>query len=289
MIKKLLSITTITAFAVFTATAQNAIPNADFELWTGQDATGWDNLNDIPLGLGAGSCTKATAGADIHGGTAAIILTTKSILGNIAPGTAATGTIDFQTQQVTGGVAFNLLPDSLTGWYKYIPVGNDAGNIVGILFNTNRDTIAVATFFPAGTVNTYMYFKTAFEYRLSETPTEALFVLASSGRTGGVANSKLYVDDLGLVYNPTVGVEEASADKIAVYPNPVSENLFVNMAGISGASVSVFDITGKKVMQHNLTEKLNSINVASLANGMYVYQVSNNAKEILKTGKFIVK
>ncbi|MGE3824567.1 MAG: T9SS type A sorting domain-containing protein [Bacteroidia bacterium] len=43
------------------------------------------------------------------------------------------------------------------------------------------------------------------------------------------------------------------------------------------------------MIQHNLTEKLNSINVASLANGMYVYQLSNNAKETLKTGKFIVK
>lgn len=289
MIKQLLSITTITAFAVFTATAQNAIPNANFESWTGNDAASWDNLNDIPLSLGVGSCVKATAPADIHGGSAAIILTTKSILSNIAPGTAATGTIDFNTQQVTGGVSFNLLPDSLTGWYKYIPAGNDAGNIVGILFNANRDTIAVATFFPAGTVSTYTYFKTAFTYRLSETPTEALFVLASNGRTGGVANTKLYVDDLGLVYNPTVGVDEASADKIAVYPNPVSENLFVNMAGVQGANVSIFDITGKKVIQHNLTEKLNSINVASLANGMYVYQLSNNAKETLKTGKFIVK
>ncbi|MGE3825859.1 MAG: T9SS type A sorting domain-containing protein, partial [Bacteroidia bacterium] len=252
MIKQLLSITTITAFAVFTATAQNAIPNANFESWTGNDAASWDNLNDIPLSLGVGSCVKATAPADIHGGSAAIILTTKSILSNIAPGTAATGTIDFNTQQVTGGVSFNLLPDSLTGWYKYIPAGNDAGNIVGILFNANRDTIAVATFFPAGTVSTYTYFKTAFTYRLSETPTEALFVLASNGRTGGVANTKLYVDDLGLVYNPTVGVDEASADKIAVYPNPVSENLFVNMAGVQGANVSIFDITGKKVIQHNL-------------------------------------
>lgn len=49
MIKQLLSITTITAFAVFTATSQNVIPNANFETWTGNDATGWDNLNEFLL------------------------------------------------------------------------------------------------------------------------------------------------------------------------------------------------------------------------------------------------
>lgn len=288
MIKKLLSITTITALAIFTTTAQTSdIPNKTFESWSGQNATSWNNLN----GVAPGSCTKATAPADIHGGSAAIILKTLSVLGNTAPGTAATGTINLLQQTVTGGVPFTDRPDSLTGWYKYAPVGNDAGNIVAILLSADpaRDTIGIATFFPSGTVGTYTYFKTAFEYRLPDAPTQALFIMASSGASGGQVNTLMYVDDLGVVYNPTVGVDEASADKIAVYPNPVSENLFVNMAGVEDASVSIFDITGKKVAQHSLNEKLNSINVASLANGMYVYQVSNNAKETLKTGKFIVK
>jgi hypothetical protein len=289
MIKKLLSITTITAFAFFTVTAQTSdIPNKAFELWSGQNATSWNNLN----GVAPGSCTKATAGADIYGGSGAIILKTLSVFNTTAPGTAATGTINLLQATVTGGTPFTDRPDSLTGWFKYAPVGNDAGNIVGILLSADpaRDTIAVAVFFPSGTVSNYTYFKAAFEYRLPDAPTQALFIMASSGATGGQVNTMMYVDDLGVVYNPTVGVDEAEATKeITVYPNPVSDNLNVNMAGIQGANVSIFDITGKKVAQHNLTEKLNSINVASLANGMYVYQVNSNTNGTLKTGKFIVK
>lgn len=289
MKKILLSIGSAILFSGIVS-AQNAIPNSGFETWTGNDAQGWDNLNDIPLSLGVGSCVKATNAADIHLGTAAIILTTKSIIGQIAPGTAATGTIDFNTQSVTGGVPFTLRPDSLTGWYKYTPVGSDAGNIVGILFNANRDTIAVATFFPAAAVGAYTYFKTEFVYNLPDVPTEALFVLASSGRTGGQANTKLYVDDLGLVYNPTVGVDNVNpTEKIGVYPNPVSENLNVNMAGIQNANISIFDITGKKVAQHDLNEKTSRINLTGLAKGLYVYQLNSVNNEVLKTGKFIVK
>ncbi len=288
MIKKLLSITSIALVSVFTVTAQTTIPNANFETWSGSNATSWNNLN----GVAPGSCTKATAPADIHGGSAAIILKTLSVFGNTAPGTAATGTINLLAQTVTGGTPFTARPDSLTGWYKYVPQGNDAGNIVGILLTADpaRDTIATAVFFPSGTVSTYTYFKAAFEYRLPDVPTQALFIMASSGASGGVVNTLMYVDDLGVVYNPSVGVDEATATKdISVYPNPVSDNLNVNMAGIQGASVSIFDITGKKVAQQILTEKLNSVNVASLANGMYVYQVNSNTNGTLKTGKFIVK
>jgi len=291
MIKKLLSFTAASLFAFFATTAQNVIPNANFESWSGNDAAGWDNLNDVFPPLTTGSCVKATLAADIHTGTAAIILTTKNI-GQIAPGTAATGTIDIGTQTVGGGVPFALYPDSLTGWYKYTPQGNDAGNIVGILFNANRDTLAIAVFFPSGTVSSYTYFKSVFTYRVAidNVVTEALFVLASSGMTGGQADTKLYVDDLGLVYNPTVGVDNTPAtERLNVYPNPVSENLHVDMAGTQNSNITIFDVTGKKVAQHNLNEKVNNINIANLAKGLYVYQLNAENKEVLKTGKFIVK
>lgn len=283
--KKLLTITSVLLVAVFAVKAQNDIPNKNFESWSGQNATSWNNLNSVA----PGSCTKATQPADIHGGSAAIILTTLTAFAQTVPGTAATGTINLLQQTITGGIPWTDRPDSLTGWYKYAPVGNDAGNIVGILFNGNRDTIAVATFFPTGTVSTYTYFKSAFEYRLSDTPTEALFVMASSGATGGQVNTKMYVDDLGVVTNPTVGIEGATSTRVSIFPNPVSDNLYIDMAGVEGATASIFDMTGKKVAQHNLSAKVNNINVTNLAKGMYVYQVRIDNNTVLKTDKFIVK
>ncbi len=288
MFKKLLSFTAASLVAVFATTAQTTIPNGNMETWSGQNATGWNNLN----GVATGSCTKVTAGADVHGGTAAMLLTTKSVFGNTAPGTAATANINLLQQTITGGIAFTGRPDSLTGWYKYVPVGSDAGNIVGLLFNATRDTVASAVFFPAGTVNSYTYFKAEFAYRtvVDNVIDTAVFILASSGATGGQVNTKMYIDDLGLVYNPTVGVNDVpAAQKIGVYPNPVSENLHVDMAGIPNGNIQMFDLTGKKVAQYKLDEKVTRINITQLAKGLYVYQLSDESNATLKTGKFVVK
>jgi hypothetical protein len=290
MIKKLLSVTAVSLAAVFAVSAQTTIPNGNFESWNGNEATGWTSLNNVAPPLTTGSCVKATAPADIHGGTGAVILTTKNIIGNIAPGTVATGaTINLASQSLSGGIDFSGRPDSLTGWYKYTPVGSDAGNIVGILFNSTRDTVATAVFFPAGTVSSYTYFKAEFTYRIPDAVDSALFVLASSGTTGGQANTKMYADDLNLVYNPTVGIDNPSASKMGVYPNPASETIHVDMTGVQNASILIFDITGKKVAQHALAEKVTRINITDLAKGMYVYQLNAENNETLKTGKFIVK
>lgn len=286
MIKNLLSFSAASLFAVFATTAQSVIPNADFESWSGQNATSWNNLN----GVATGSCTKVTASGDYHGGTAAMLLTTKTAFFNTVPGTAATATINLLEASITGGIDFTDRPDSLTGWYKYIPVGADAGNIVGILFNATRDTIATAVFFPAGTVSTYTFFKAAFEYRIPDAVDTAVFILASSGPTGGQVNTKMYIDDLNLVYDNTVGVDNVpTMERIGVYPNPASENIHVDMAGIQNASISIFDVTGKKVADYELESRVTRINVSTLAKGLYVYQLNNQNNGVIKTSKFIVK
>ena len=100
----------------------------------------------------------------------------------------------------------------------------------------------------------------------------------------------MYIDDLGLVYNPTIGIDNTPAEeKIGVYPNPVSENIHVDMAGIKDANIAIFDLTGKKVAQYELEEKVSRINVSALAKGLYVYQLNTENNAVLKTGKFVVK
>ena len=43
------------------------------------------------------------------------------------------------------------------------------------------------------------------------------------------------------------------------------------------------------VAQHQLNEKVTRINVAGMAKGLYIYQLNSEHREVLKTGKFIVK
>ena len=272
----------------FVTYSQNAIPNPGFENWlSGEPTGGWGSLN----GIQPGSSTQAT-GVDAHNGNSAVKLTSlfNSTFGGTLLGAIGTGVINLNTFNLDYGIQFNLLPDSLVGWYKYTPTNNDVGEIDGILTRWNgsqRDTVAKATFNMQTIQATYIKFKAEFNYLLSGNPDTLQIILA----TGQVeVNNQLWVDDLGLVYNPSVGLkDDATKQYIDIYPNPVTENLFVDISGIKNSNLIIYDVTGKKSSEYNLENKINKINVSNFAKGLYVYQIINENNNELKIGKFIVR
>src|SRR5665213_1953131 len=110
-----------------------ATPSPGFETWasTSSDAnpTGWDSPNSQTTTFSKIECNKVTAAADIHGGSAAVMLITWSIFGiGTAPGVMTTGTLPSSySGTITGGIPYTLRPDSIVGWYKYAPQGADKG------------------------------------------------------------------------------------------------------------------------------------------------------------------
>ncbi len=70
--------------------------------------------------------------------------------------------------------------------------------------------------------------------------------------------------------HPALGVNEASANKFTVSPNPTKDVLNVTFANnsVQLKSAQVFDMTGRKVM--DTTISMNQISVKSLTNGSYV-------------------
>jgi len=99
--KRISSAMVITAtvfLSIQSSLAQNAAtPNPGFEQW--QQVTnyfnpvGWNNLNSNTAIVGVFTCTRASAAADVHSGTYAIKLTTKSVFGITANGIASTATL----------------------------------------------------------------------------------------------------------------------------------------------------------------------------------------------------
>jgi hypothetical protein len=55
----------------------------------------------------------------------------------------------------------------------------------------------------------------------------------------------------------------------SVYPNPASDVLNINTNGVEVASIAIYSLDGKVVATGNGT----SVNVASLTEGMYIYEV----------------
>ncbi len=285
--KKIFTLASMFLFAGWAAMAQNAIPNPDMEAWSGGNPTGWTTLNSfVP-----GSCTQGTSAGDFHGGASASILTTKNAgTFGVVPGTMATGTLDIFTQQFTGGVDFALRPDSLVGWYKYVPQGNDAGATVNVflLRNSGNDTVGVGNFTALVAQPNWTRFAVKVNYFLTGDPEKAIFIATSGQASGGIVDTKMYVDDLDLIYLPTVGISNTDKGSISSYPNPVVDKVSFNLGSNNTAKVSIFNIIGGRVLDAKLSKENKTITIGHLPAGTYVWQMRDANDNIIKTDKLVL-
>jgi hypothetical protein len=81
------------------------------------------------------------------------------------------------------------------------------------------------------------------------------------------------LDDVWAVYgNDDTSVTEVSIEEINVYPNPASSNLTVTSSSMM-LNVTVYDITGRAVMNADINDNTHVFDVTSLRNGLYIMQV----------------
>jgi len=96
----------------------------------------------------------------------------------------------------------------------------------------------------------------------------------------------LEVDSLYNVENPTVGLEEITADKaLKIYPSPARTSIHIDMpypVVVSNATIS--DVTGKVV--HVLNELTQEVNVQHLPTGVYVLTLLTKEGDRY-TGRFL--
>jgi hypothetical protein len=84
-----------------------------------------------------------------------------------------------------------------------------------------------------------------------------------------------------VTFKAATGIEEVSATKLLVYPNPVKDKLHINLLGfenLTGLNVQIFDVAGKLITNHL---PLNTINVSHLSAGVYFVKIGD------KTAKFV--
>lgn len=84
-----------------------------------------------------------------------------------------------------------------------------------------------------------------------------------------------------------VGLAGVDKSGVKLYPNPVnSDNLFIENYGTAPLSVNVFDNLGKRIVATELTDKVSTIDVSALKQGVYFITLHNNLVSI--TEKIIV-
>jgi len=77
-------------------------------------------------------------------------------------------------------------------------------------------------------------------------------------------------------------IREAETENIQMYPNPVADNLTVNVGG-DGAMIGVYDMKGQLLLSFELTGEGNHIiDVSSLLKGVYLMKINDHYRERTK-------
>ncbi|SNR32042.1 Por secretion system C-terminal sorting domain-containing protein [Lutibacter agarilyticus] len=82
--------------------------------------------------------------------------------------------------------------------------------------------------------------------------------------------------------NGTLSVENVLLqNEISFYPNPIQNELFIDVKGLNNAKLEVINVQGKQQFNHVL-RKINTINTSNLSTGIYFIKVTSDEGTISK-------
>ena len=280
--------------------AATPFPNGDFENWeefSSEEPDDWFTSNILSVTMGETSVTKTT---DSHEGTYAARIESTLNMFEDTLGLVTNGV--FGEDGPFGGMPVDSIPDKLTGYYKYIPVGPDTA-LGGLMLyryneNTGNTELLEEAFTQLPPVDDYTYFEIEVNYFSLPEP-DTMNVAFASGNVDDESiyvglGSVLYVDALEITYKPhLVGIENSKKElNHQVYPNPTSEKIYIEFQEIlkNDISVTISNSMGALVYQKKInplaTNQLD-ISVKNFTPGLYFYTIESDSNTY--TGKFIVQ
>ena len=89
-----------------------------------------------------------------------------------------------------------------------------------------------------------------------------------------------------------VGINNNSYQKskalVSVYPNPASEHILFRFQNTSVKYIEIYDAKGKLVKAVTALMRNQKVNIKSLTNGIYFYQLVDKSRKIIDRGNFFV-
>lgn len=101
--------------------------------------------------------------------------------------------------------------------------------------------------------------------------------------TSGGGNN-IYIDDIN-VSNSAVGINSILESNLSVYPNPASNQLYIN--GTDNGSFNLINIAGKEVMNGEVLKGENKLDIANLPAGLYLLKITNG--NAVATKRVVIK
>ncbi len=207
------------------------------------------------------------------------------------------GYIYTDTTDGNWNLPYSWKPDSLVGWYKYAPTGNDKGKFEAIMHDgygalplfingvhdVTANRVGRARYdWTASTNGQWVRFAVPFHWDDTRNSDYILVIATAGDSTISENNSTVWIDDIELVYN-NLSVDEYDYNKdFTVYYD--NERIFVNMKAKSFEtySMEIVDMTGKVVSKQQVNSNT-ATEVQNLYNkGIYFCRINTGTRFITR-------
>lgn len=285
-------------FFVASISAQEQVPNGDFENWTNpglgyDDPDGWATPNESTSLLQIFTVTKNDT---VSTGDYSARLKTKLIFDPfISPGVVTLGEfiVDIPTATATieGGIPFIDRPLALTGSYKNFPVANDSTMIM-VLFTEylevkgERDTIGIGVMYTGDVIADWTNFSVPIVFFNEHDPDTMNIIVVSSNMITPKINSYMYIDNFAFEYEAGI-YDVENIVKTSVFPNPANDKLSFAFGEEVNARLNIYSKAGQQVYSGIVSGTDQSIDVSNFAAGAYYFSVfEKNIK--ISSGQFVI-
>lgn len=196
----------------------------------------------------------------------------------------------FVANEITGSIDFNL-----GGTYDVIGLSfwnqNDGGpsttvGVNGVAFSYSIDGITYTSIPSSPTVFAEVLTGLSAPEQFSFSTVSAAYirmeVLSNHGDPDGSGFAEIAFSTTG----PTLSIENSKTSVFSLYPNPASNNVVVS-SNYEAATIEIYNMTGKQIMNRKLNFGTNHLNVSKLASGIYLARFVSESK--IETKKLIIK
>jgi len=117
--------------------------------------------------------------------------------------------------------------------------------------------------------------------------TSQSYTAMANGNYAVIITQGLCTDTSACIYLTPVGIASKTIEKIAIYPNPVSNELFIEMErNDEKLNFEIINATGQVVLKGSFVKKT-SVQTSNFAAGVYILKLENGKTFELK--KIIIK
>jgi len=302
--KKLILI--LSVFFAITIIANAQIPNNSFENWITQNeieipSVPWvtNNLQEKPLGVTFNPVTKSTDHFPNDVGSYSLRMENNisylSEIGELLPYWACSyGYTTTAFYPGFFGPVFPITghPNTLYGYYKFIPQNNDT-MFFSISLYYNGVVVSSAYLSSNITVSDWASFSIPLPSYVNADSAQigfSAFNIESGYPSGPHGNSILYIDNLSFD-NLIIGVSENifKSSMFTLSPNPASDLINLNMDNPMNSLtiVNIYNVSGALIRSESILTNQQQINVADLSNGFYLIEIKT--KDWTEKQKLIIK